>query len=139
DFTTAKVLFTADIDSKSTNNSQRDAHLLNTDFFDATSHPQLTFESDKLEKIDDEEYKLHETLTIRGNSKKVTLNVEYGGTTQDPWGNTKVGFSVTGKVNRQDYGVSFGAVTETGGLPLGDEVKIFANAEFVLQTELQPA
>lgn len=139
DFTTAKVHFTADINSISTNNEQRDAHLLNTDFFDATNHPQLVFESDKLEKVGGEEYKLYGILTIRGNSKKVALQVEFGGTTQDPWGNTRVGFSVTGKINRQDYGVSFGAVTETGGLLLGDEVKILASTQFVLQNELQPA
>jgi polyisoprenoid-binding protein YceI len=137
DFTTAKVHFTADIDSISTNNEQRDAHLKTGDFFDAGNHPQLTFDGDKLEKIDDENYKLHGTLTMRGVSKQIVLNVEFGGTTKDPWGNTRVGFSVTGKINRQDFGVSFGAVTETGGLLLGDDVKVFANVQFVKQMEAQ--
>jgi polyisoprenoid-binding protein YceI len=133
DFTTAKIGFNADVNSISTNNEQRDAHLKNGDFFDVENHPQLTFVGDKLEQIDEERYKLHGTLTMRGVSKPVVLNVEHGGITQDPWGNTRTGFSITGKVNRMDYGVSFGAVTETGGLLLGDEVTISANTEFVKQ------
>ena len=138
DFTTAKINFTADVSSISTNNEQRDAHLKNSDFFDAENHQQLIFESDKLQKIDDENFKLHGTLTMRGTSKNVILDVEFGGLAQDPWGNTRVGFNVTGKINRQDYGISFGAVTETGGLLLGDEVKIIANAEFIKQLEAVP-
>ena len=134
DFTTAKIDFTAEIDSISTNNEQRDAHLKNVDFFDAPNHPQLTFKSERLEKISDDDYKLHGTLTMRGTSKKVSLDVEFGGIMQDPWGNTRAGFTVTGKINRQDFGVSFGAVTDTGGILLGDEVKIIANAQFVKQT-----
>ena len=141
DISTAKVKFTADIDSISTNNDQRDAHLKNADFFDAENHPQMVFESDKLEKIDEENYKLYGTLTMRGNSKKIELNVEYGGITQDPWGNTRTGFSVSGKINRKDFGVSFGTITETGGALLGNDVSINANTEFVKQTvaEMQAA
>jgi len=137
DFTSAKVNFTADIHSISTNNEQRDAHLKNNDFFDAENHPQLSFTSDKLEKVEEDNYKLTGRLTMRGVTRIVTLNVEFGGIVQDPWGNTRVGFSVTGKINRQDFGISFGAVTETGGLLLGDEVKIIANAEFVKQLEAE--
>jgi polyisoprenoid-binding protein YceI len=133
DFTTAKIDFAAEINSISTNNEQRDAHLKNGDFFDAAKHPQLIFKSEKLDKTTDDEYKLHGTLTMRGTSKKVILDVEFGGITKDPWGNTRAGFTITGKINRQDFGVSFGAVTETGGLLLGDEVKIIANAQFVKQ------
>lgn len=133
DFTKARIDFKAEIDSISTNNEQRDAHLKNGDFFDAANHPQLTFKSEKLEKITDDEYRLHGTLTMKGTSKKINLDVEFGGITQDPWGNTRAGFTITGKINRQDFGVSFGAVTETGGLLLGDEVKIIANAQFVKQ------
>jgi polyisoprenoid-binding protein YceI len=139
DFSTGKTHFAADISSISTNNEQRDAHLNNSDFFDAEKHPQLIFEGDKLEKIDEESYKLRGVLTMRGTSQKVVLNVEFGGKTQDPWGNTRVGFSVSGKINRTDYGISFGAVSETGGLLLGDEIKISANVQFVKQVELQPA
>ena len=101
DFTNAKIHFEAPVDSISTNNDQRDAH------------------------------KLYGTLIMRGVSKKIALNAEFGGITKDPWGNTRTGFSVTGKINRQDFGMSFGAVSETGGLLLGDEVKINANVQFV--------
>ncbi|HKB44597.1 MAG TPA: YceI family protein [Chitinophagaceae bacterium] len=131
DISTAKVKFTADINSISTNNDQRDEHLKTGDFFDAENHPQLIFESSKLEKIDDENYKLHGTLTMRGNSKKIVLNVEYGGQAQDPWGNTRTGFSVTGKINRKDFGVSFGAVSETGSILLSDDVAVNANVQFI--------
>jgi len=139
DLSTAKVHLTADLSSISTNNEQRDAHLRSTDFFDAETHPQLTFDSTGLEKIDEENYKAHGILTIRGNSKPITLNVELGGKTVDPWGNTRLGFEVSGKINRMDYGVSFGMPSETGAALLGEEVKIQANAEFVKQAELQVA
>jgi polyisoprenoid-binding protein YceI len=131
DFSTAKVNFTAEINSISTNNEQRDAHLKNNDFFDADNHPHLTFAGNKMEKVDAENYKLYGTLTLRGTSKDVVLNVEFGGMIQDPWGNTRAGFTLDGKINRKDYGVSFGGVSETGELLLGEEVSIHAQAEFV--------
>ena len=139
DFTTAKVHFTAEVNSINTNNEQRDAHLKNGDFFDAENHPQITFESESWEKINNEEFKLHGLLTMRGNTKKITLHVEYGGIMQDPWGNTRTGFTITGKINRKDFGVSFGGVSETGNVLLGDDVTINANVEFVKVGELQPA
>jgi polyisoprenoid-binding protein YceI len=137
DMSTARVRFTADINSISTNNEQRDAHLKNGDFFDAETYPQLVFESDKLEKIDDENYKMYGTLTLRGHSKKVELNVEYGGITKDPWGNFRTGFSVSGKINRKDFGVNFSVVSETGGIMLGEDVSISANVQFVKQAAVQ--
>jgi polyisoprenoid-binding protein YceI len=139
DFTTAKVHFTADLSSISTNNEQRDAHLRSTDFFDAGNHPQLAFEGTKLEQIDEENYKLHGVLTMRGISKPVVFNVEHGGVVQDPWGNTRTGFSVSGKINRKDYGVSFSMVNEAGGILLSEDVGIHANVEFVKEAALQPA
>ena len=131
DFSKAKVHFEAVVDSISTNNEQRDAHLKNGDFFDTEKYPEIVFEGNKMEKTGEDEYKLHGTITMRGISKQIILNVEFGGITKDPWGNTRTGFSVTGKINRQDYGMSFGAVSETGGLLLGDDVKISANVQFV--------
>jgi polyisoprenoid-binding protein YceI len=131
DFTNASVHFEAAVDSISTNNEQRDAHLKNGDFFDAEKYPVITFDSERMEKIAEDEYKLYGTLTMRGVSKKIILNTEFGGLTEDPWGNTRTGFSVSGKINRQDFGMSFGAVSETGGLLLGDDVKINANVQFV--------
>jgi polyisoprenoid-binding protein YceI len=139
DFTTAKVHFTAAVNSISTNNEQRDAHLKNGDFFDTEKYPDIIFESDRMEKTGDDEYKLYGTIAIRGVSKKIVLNVEFGGITKDPWGNTRTGFSITGKINRYDYGMSFGAVSETGGLLLGDEVKINASVQFVKQAVAQAA
>jgi polyisoprenoid-binding protein YceI len=139
DFSTAKVYFTADVNSISTNNDQRDGHLKNSDFFDTANHPQLTFEGDKLEKADYREYRLHGRLTIRGISKKIILNVEFGGVANDPWGNVRAGFTITGKINRQDFGVSFGALTETGGLLLDNEVKIIADVQFVKQASVELA
>lgn len=131
DLTSAKVSFTADVNSISTNNEQRDAHLRTGDFFDAENHSQLSFVSSRLEKIDEEHYKLYGTLTMRGVSKNVVLDVEFGGMIQDPWGNARVGFTVTGKINRKDYGVSFSMVSETGGVLLGEDVSIQVQTEFV--------
>jgi polyisoprenoid-binding protein YceI len=139
DFSSAKIQFTADVSSIFTNNEQRDAHLRNNDFFDAEKFPQIIFEGDKLEKTDDGEYKLQGVLTIKGISSETTLDVEFGGLTTDPWGNARAGFSVSGKINRQDFGVNFSAVTETGGLLLGNEVKIYAEVQFVKQEVLEAA
>ena len=131
DMSSAKVNFSAEVNSITTNNEQRDGHLMANDFFDQANHPQMTFVGDKMEKVDSDNYKLHGTLTMRGNSKPVTLNVSYGGSVIDPWGNTRVGFEVHGKINRKDYGVSFSMVSETGGILLGEDVNINANVEFV--------
>lgn len=134
DFATAKVHFEAEADSISTNNEHRDAHLKAGDFFDAEKHPSLVFEGNKMEKTGENDYRLHGNLTIRGVSREIALQVEFGGLTRDPWGNMRTGFSVTGRINRQDFGISFGAVSETGGLLLGDDVKIIANVQFVKET-----
>ena len=133
DFQTAKVHFKAEINSISTNNAQRDEHLKAADFFEAEKFPELVFEGKKLEKTGEEEYTLYGTLTMRGISKQLALDVDFGGITTDRWGSTRSGFSVKGKINRQDFGMSFGAISETGGLLLGDEVKISANVQFVKQ------
>lgn len=131
DFTKAKIHFEASVNSIFTNNEQRDARLKNSDFFDAAKYPSLTFESQAMEKISDDEFKINGTLTMRGISKKIELIADFGGITKDPWGNTRTGFTVTGKINRFDFGMSFGMVSETGGLLLGDEVKISASVQLV--------
>lgn len=139
DFTTAKVNFTADVNSISTNNEQRDGHLKSDDFFSADKFPEIKFTGNKLEKISDEEYKLHGDLTIRDVTKPIVLNVEYGGTVKDPWGMTRAGFTVEGKINRKDYGLTWNAVTEGGGVMVSEDVRLHANAEFVKQEVAQPA
>lgn len=139
DFSTANIHFSADVDTISTNNEQRDGHLKSADFFDAAAHPKLTFEGTSLEKVNDEAYKLHGNLTMRGVTKPVTLDVEYGGVIKDPWGNTRAGFTVEGKINRKDYGLVWHAVTEAGGLVVSDDVRLHANVEFVKAAVGQPA
>lgn len=133
DFTTAKATFSADVNSISTNNEQRDIHLRNPDFFDADNHPQISFETKKMEKVDEENYKVYGIFTLRGVSKEIILDAEFGGSNTDPWGNTRVGLSLSGKIFRKDYGVSFGLLSDTTSAMLGDEVKLLINAQFVKQ------
>jgi len=133
--TTAKVHFTAEVDSVSTNNEQRDGHLKTGDFFDAENHPQIIFDGAGLTQVEGEHYRMTGTLTMRGVSKPLTINVEYGGMIVDPWGHNRVGFAVTGKVNRKEFGVSFGMVSETGAILLGEEVSFSANVEFTQVVE----
>lgn len=135
DFSDVHIEFITDINSIDTNNAQRDAHLKSPDFFDAARHPQIKFESSHFEKIDAKNYKLQGVLTIRDISKQVTFNTVFGGITPDPWGNTRVGFTITGKINRQEFGIVFNAVTETGSVVLGDEVDVQCNIQFIRQKQ----
>lgn len=133
DFTDAKISFEADIDSITTNSEQRDGHLKSDDFFSAEKFPKLTFESTSFEKTGDEDYKLTGNLTIRDVTKPVVLNVSYEGTVNDPWGQVKAGFEITGKINRKDFGLSWNAATETGGILLSEEVKLALNVQMTKQ------
>ena len=106
DFTTVKKIeFTADINSINTNNEQRDTHLKSADFFDAEQYNQLRFVGNKYH-ADGDEAKLLGDLTIRGVTKPVTVNVEFGGIVVDPYGQTKAGFSVNGKISRKEFGLT---------------------------------
>lgn len=129
DFADAKVNFSADIDSISTGQEQRDGHLKSADFFDAENFPKLTFTSTSMEKVDDENYTLTGDLTIRGTTKQVTLKAEFGGIMGDFYGNTKAGFDISGKINRQDFGLTWGAVTEAGGVVVSDDVRLAFNIQ----------
>ena len=136
DFATAKKIeFTADIDSIDTNNAQRDTHLKSADFFDAGVYNQLRFVGTKYEARGDEA-KLHGELTIKGVTKPVTLNVEFGGIVVDPYGQTKAGFTVNGKISRKEFGLTWNAVTEAGQVVVSDEIKIHAEVQLVKQAEL---
>ena len=139
DFTTASITLSADMDSISTNNEQRDHHLRTADFFETDKHPQLEFRSTRIEKIDDETFALHGDLTLKGITQPVKLNVEYSGVTKDPWGGERAGFIVTGKINRSAFGVTFNAVLETGGVALSDEVKIHGEIQMVKELVAEPA
>ena len=133
DFTTSKVKAVVEADSIFTNEESRDNHLKSADFFDVENHKTMTFDSTSFKKVDDDTYKLTGQLTIKGISKEVTLDVEFGGTNKDPWGNEKAGFSFTGKINRKDWGLNWNAALETGGVLVSDEVKIDGEVQFVKQ------
>jgi len=133
-FTSAtKVIFTADVNSISTNNEQRDTHLKSAEFFDAENHGEIRFEDTNYEKVSEDEYKLHGNLSIRGISKPVTVNVEFGGIVVDPYGQTKAGFTVTGKISRKEFGLTWNAVTEAGSVVVSDEIKLQAEIQLVKQ------
>src|SRR5215203_2310615 len=123
----SKILFTADIDSINTNNAQRDTHLKSADFFDAETHSQLKFEGRRYEANDNDSAKLYGDLPIRGVTKPVTVNVDFGGIVVDPYGQTKAGFTIRGKISRREFGLVWNAVTEAGQVVVSDDIRI--NAE----------
>ena len=133
DFTQAKIFFTADIDSINTGNEQRDGHLKSGDFFDAAKHPKLSFSSTAIVNKNGSDYKVTGDLTIRGTTKPITLNVDFGGVQNNMYGQTVAGFEITGKINRQEYGLTWSAVTEAGGIVVSDDVKLAIDAELVKQ------
>lgn len=130
----SKVQVKVDASSIDTNNADRDGHLKSADFFDVENFPQITFESTSMEEKDDEEYELKGILTIKGVSKEVKLELEFGGINKDPWGNEKAGFSMSGKIHRKDWGLNWNAALETGGVLVSDEVKISGEFQFVKQS-----
>ncbi len=133
DFTNAKVHFSADSASISSGDAQRDGHLATADFFDHANHPKLTFESTSFDKVSEGNYTMNGHLSIKGTTKMVALNVEFAGIATDPWGNVKAGFTISGAINRKDFGVNWNAALETGGFLLADEVKIHCEVQMVKQ------
>jgi polyisoprenoid-binding protein YceI len=125
-FTHGKVEFTADMTAITTGDAQRDGHLKTADFFEVEKFPEMKFVSTSYGKG-----KLEGNLTIRDITKPVSLDVEFGGIGKDPWGNTKAGFTVTGKVNRKDWNLVWNTPLETGGLLVSDEVRINAEIQLV--------
>lgn len=123
----SKVNVKADIKTESidTNNADRDTHLRSADFFNAEQHPSITFEADSLN--DD----ITGNLTINGVTKPIKLDVDFGGIGQDPWGNTKAGFSFEGKIKRSDFGLNWNAALEAGGVLVSDDVKVVGELQFV--------
>ena len=126
-FASAKVSAFIDTDSIFTNNTDRDNHLKSADFFNAEVNPKITFEAKTLNGD------VTGNLTINGVTKPVTLNVDFGGVNVDPWGNTKAGFSFEGKIKRSDFGLTWNAALETGGVMVSEEVKIAGELQFVKQ------
>jgi len=133
DFINSPIKVKIDAASISTHNTDRDNHLKSADFFDVENHPSISFEGNSCSKSDSENYKLKGMLTIKGISKEVVLDVEYGGTNKDPWGNEKSAFAITGKINRKDWGLNWNAALETGGVLVGEDIKINAEVQFVKQ------
>lgn len=133
DFSDAKITFNADINSINTNQEQRDAHLKSDDFFNAEKYPKMTFVSKQLIPIKGNDYKLVGDLTIRDVTKEVELEVEFGGTMVDFYGQTKVGFEINGKISRHEFELKWNAVTEAGGVVVSDEVKLHLAAQMVKQ------
>ena len=117
--------------SISTGDAQRDAHLTSPDFFDAATYPQLTFASTQIVGGDDG-FEIHGDLTMHGTTLPVVLQATYEGESTDPYGNRRIGFEAHGKVSRKDFGLTWNAALETGGVAVGDEVKIELSVEGVL-------
>ena len=122
--------FKADVKSIDTNNDQRDEHLRSGDFFAAEEHPQMIF---KAENFDVNSDKLHGELTIRNTTKPVTLDVDFGGVVVDPYGQTKAGLTVSGKISRKEFGLTWDAVTEAGSVVVSDQVRMNVEVQFVKQ------
>ena len=133
DFSDAAVSFEADVDSITTGSEQRDGHFKSDDFFNAEKFPKLTFVSTGFEKTGDDEFKLTGNLTIRDITKPEVLHVTYGGTMTDPYGQTKAGFEISGKINRKDFNLKWTAVTEAGGIVVSDDVRLVLNVQMIKQ------
>ncbi len=133
DFSQASAQFEADVDSINTRQTDRDNHLKSADFFDAAQFPKLTFETTSFEHIGGDRYTIHGNITIKGVTKPIALSAVYGGNMTDFYGNDKVGFEMEGKINRQDFGLTWSAVTEAGGIVVSDEVKLILNLQFAKQ------
>lgn len=132
DFSQAKVNFAADAESINTTNEQRDAHLRSADFLDAATYPAIRFDATGFNAS---EGTINGNLTIRDVTKPVTFEVEFSGTNKDPWGNEKAGFSLTGSINRTDFGLNWNTALETGGVLVGENVRVVAELQFVKQQQ----
>ncbi|RZK43715.1 MAG: polyisoprenoid-binding protein [Pedobacter sp.] len=130
DFTNASISFSGDINTLDTGNNDRDNHLKSGDFFDAEKFPTMDFKSTSVEK-DGDDYIIKGDLTIKDTTKPVHLTAEFGGIATDPWGNTKAGFTLSSKINRNDFGLTWNAALETGGVMVSEDVKILGELQFV--------
>ncbi len=131
-FNGASFSFEADIDSINTGVADRDAHLKSGDFFDAESFPKMKFASSKVSQ-DEDELTIEGTMTIRDKSLPIVLTGEFGGVVTDPYGQTKAGITVHGKIKRSDFGLTWSAVTEAGSIVVSDDIRINNELQFVKQ------
>ncbi|GAB2562393.1 YceI family protein [Gracilibacillus alcaliphilus] len=130
----ASVKATIQVTSIETNNEDRNGHLKSGDFFDAETYPTITFESTDIKKVNDETFEVTGNLTIKDVTKTETFKVEYNGIAKDPMqGNMIAGVDVEGKINREDYGLTWNAALETGGVLIGKDITLRAGFEFVVE------
>jgi polyisoprenoid-binding protein YceI len=122
DFTDATIDVVIKTSSITTGAPKRDEHLRSNDFFDSAKHPDMVFKGTTLRKTGERTYKLDGTMTIRDVTKPLTLDVTYTGSAKDPWGNTKVGFKLSGTLNRSDFGLTWNKALEAGGVLVGEEI-----------------
>jgi polyisoprenoid-binding protein YceI len=127
------VDITISVASIDTREPQRDAHLRSADFFDAEKFPTITFKSRRITDVKGDHFKLVGDLTIRGVQKEVVLDVTSQGRARDPWGGERAAFTATGRIKRSDFGLNWNQALETGGVLVGDEVKISIDVELVKQ------
>lgn len=135
DLTKSHLFVEIDTASVDTKEEKRDAHLRSADFFDSEKYPKLTFKSTNIEKKGDEEYIVTGDLTISSVTHSVKLAVEGGGVVKDPWGGTRTGFSAKTTISRKDYGLTWNAALETGGVVVGDKVEITIEIEAIKAAE----
>ena len=133
DFMTAEVDSWMNPASIDTHDEKRDAHLKSADFFDVENYKQITFMGNTYEKVGKDRYELYGELTIKGITKQIKLDVEFGGVMKDPWGNEKAGFSLSGKINRKDWGLNWNATLEAGGVLVSDEITISCDIQLIRQ------
>lgn len=131
--TRAVVDITIGVASIDTREAQRDAHLRSGDFFDAEQFPSLTFHGTRLDGAVNGAFKLAGDLTIRGVSREVVLDVTAEGRGKDPWGGERAGYSATTKIKRSEFGLTWNQLLETGGVAVGDDVKITLDLELIKQ------
>ena len=129
----SRIDVSVDVASIDTRQEMRDNHLRSADFFDAANHPTMHFVSKRIEGNVPENFKIIGDLTIRGNTHEVTLSASLEGRGMDPWGNERAGFSATGKIDRRQFGLQWNQAMETGGVVVGDEVKLSIDVELVKQ------
>lgn len=122
-----------ELSSIDTRNDDRDAHLRTADFFDADTHPMMSYRSTAIRR-DGDDFVVDGELTIKGVSAAVTLIVEWNGIGPDPWGGTRLGLSATGEINRSDFGISFNMPLDGGGVMVGERIKLIIEAEAILNT-----
>lgn len=132
DFSDAQVELTVDANSVDTQDAQRDGHLKSADFFNAEKFPTIHFQSTGMEIEGSNQYKMFGNLTMAGITKPVAMDVEYNGIVKrDPFGNTKAGFFIEGKINRKEWGINWNTALDFGGVAVGETIKIKCNVELL--------